>query len=447
MKKIITITTILVLSACVLPMARAKQESESNKTTASSDSTEDTSIKTEKTDEKPAEAMVHNHKAEPHAQHESHEQHESHAQYWQHWAGHQKSWANSDDFKQWQKDMQEWTGKMQQWAKEMAKMKADMKNGTAGSAPASVPGPMPAMPPMPVNAGAPVLPVVTPSMVPSTGSLPVPRSYGTTTGTAPILPGETASRSSGTATGTGPILPSETASTGRSARDVEVKKDKDGKYVATRQMQFVSKVKAGAPLVIRNNIGRIIVQPSKDGKCDVRAVIRGKAKTSNEARTKVEQVGMTVNSSENRYYIEPITRDGGEWDDLNVDLFVTVPAGIEPDIQTKMGRVELYDFEGKIKAVTDMGAIKAVNTTGDVDLLTRMGSIEFIAPKDLSAKVNIQTKMGSIKSDLPVEIDQSDMFRKSAQGTFGTGQGNIRINTDMGSISLKWNSPPPDSSS
>ena len=156
---------------------------------------------------------------------------------------------------------------------------------------------------------------------------------------------------------------------------------------------------------------------------------------------------MTVNSSENRYYIEPITSDGGEWDDLNVDLFVTVPAGIEPDIQTKMGRVELYDFEGKIKAVTDMGAIKAVNTTGDVDLLTRMGSIEFIAPKDLSAKVNIQTKMGSIKSDLPVEIDQSGMFRKSAQGTFGTGQGNIRINTDMGSISLKWNSPPPDSSS
>ena len=253
-------------------------------------------------------------------------------------------------------------------------------------------------------------------------------------------------RSTGTTTQIAPILPSETASTGRSARDIEIKKDKDGKYVATTQMQFVSKVKPGAPFVIRNNLGRIVLRPSKDGKCDVRAVIRGKAKTSDEARAKVEQVGMTVNSSEERYYLKPITRDGGEWNDLNVDLFVTVPPGIEPDLETRMGRVELYDFEGKIKVVTNMGAIKAVNTTGDLELLTKMGSIEFIAPKDLSAKLNIQTKMGSIKSDLPLEIDQSDMFRKSAQGTVGTGQGNIRMNTDMGSISLKWHSPPPDSS-
>jgi hypothetical protein len=272
---------------------------------------------------------------------------------------------------------------------------------------------------MPVNAVVPVLPVVGPSEVAPPVSLPVLRSSGTTNATAPMLP-------------------DETASTGRSAQDVEVKKDEDGKYIATRQMQFTSKVKPGAPLVIRNNIGRIVLHPSKDGKCDVTAVIQGKAGTSDEARAKVEQVGMTVNSSEERFYLKPITRDGGEWEDINVDLFITVPPGIEPDLQTNMGSVELYDFEGKIKAVTNMGAIKAVNTTGNVELLTKMGAIEFIAPKNLSAKFNIQNKMGSIESELPLEVQKLDMFKSNAEGTIGTGRDNIKMATDMGKISLKW---------
>lgn len=461
MKKLVAVTLALILLACVLPMTQAQQESASESSNAGPGLREDNPA--EGVEESQAEQaqsqkleqlqkamqalqaqlqqlelqkqkLEHEMHAISHAEHQAHQAHQvgehtahakiraqtEHLQQVQQWANAYEKWAESDEFKQWQKDVQ-------QWAHNLAKFQTSVLSGSGDPAPKPGPMPvMPTMPPMPANAVAPVLPVIgAPEVAPPSG-LPARRSTGTSTSTAPTLPGET-------------------ASTGKSARDVEVKKDKDGKYVATRQMQFVSKVKAGAPLVIRNNIGRIIVRPSKDGKCDVRAVIRGKAKTSNEARAKVEQVGMTVNSSEERYYLKPITRDGGEWDDLNVDLFVTVPPGIEPDLETRMGRVELYDFEGKIKTVTNMGAIKAVNTTGDLELFTKMGSIEFIAPKDLSAKFNIQTKMGSIKSDLPLEIDQSDMFRKGAKGTVGAGQGNIRMNTDMGSISLKWHSTPPDS--
>ncbi len=461
MKKLVAVTLALILLACVLPMAQAQQDSASESSNAGPALSEDNPA--EGVEESQAEQaqsqkleqlqkamqalqaqlqqlelqkqkLEHEMHTISHAEHQAHQAHQvgehtahaktraqtEHLQQMQQWAHAYVKWAESDEFKQWQKDIQ-------QWAQNLAKFQTSVLSGSGDPAPEPGPMPvMPTMPPMPINAVAPVFPVISAPEVAPPGGLPARRSTGMSTGTAPTLPGET-------------------ASTGRSAQDVEVKKDKDGKYVATRQMQFVSKVKAGAPFVIRNNIGRIIVRPSKDGKCGVRAVIRGKAKTSNEARAKVEQVGMTVNSSEERYYLKPITRDGGEWDDLNVDLFVTVPPGIEPDLETRMGTVELYDFDGKIKAVTNMGAIKAVNTTGDLELLTTMGSIEFIAPKDLSAKFNIQTKMGSIKSDLPLEIDQSDMFRKGAQGTIGAGQGNIRMNTDMGSISLKWHSPPPDS--
>jgi hypothetical protein len=74
-----------------------------------------------------------------------------------------------------------------------------------------------------------------------------------------------------------------------------------------------------------------------------------------------------------------------------------------------------------------------------------MGSIEFLAPRDLSAKFSIWAKMGSIKSDLPLVMGESGWFLKGPQATAGADeQANIRMTTDMGSISLKWHSPSQD---
>jgi hypothetical protein len=340
------------------------------------------------------------------------------AEHWQQWAKQMEKWAQgyeqwaeSDEFRQWQKEVEK-------WAQDLARFQASVLSNSGDPAPK--PRPMPVMPPMPAMP-APVAP------------RPV---ISSSTATSRV----SASSSSPART----LLTTGSATVGASSRDIKIEQDKNGKYVATTEMHFVSKVKPGAPFVVRNSTGRIVLRPSKDGKSNVRAVIRGKANTADGARAKAEQVSMHVNSSQERYFLRPITRDGAKWEGLNVDLFVTVPAGIESDLQTNMGSIELYDLEGKIKAVTNMGAIKAVNTTGDLELLTKMGSIEFGAPKDLSAKLSIQTKMGSIKSDLPLEIDQSDMFGKGAQGTVGTGQANMRMTTDMGSITLKWHSTPED---
>jgi len=237
-----------------------------------------------------------------------------------------------------------------------------------------------------------------------------------------------------------PVLPEVKIEHDTHDKHVVVHDDKDGKYVATKEMHFVSKVKPGIPFVIRNSLGNIILKPSKDGNCDVRAVIRAKAKTEADAQAMVEQVSMNVQSSDEKYYLKPVKPDDDQWKDLNVDLYITVPPGIQPDVQTNMGKIEIYNFQGNIKAVTNMGAIKAVNTTGDVELLTKMGAIEFIAPKNLSAKFNILNKMGSIESELPLEVKKIDMFKTSAEGTIGAGRDNITMATNMGKISLKWQS-------
>jgi beta-lactamase regulating signal transducer with metallopeptidase domain len=339
------------------------------------------------------------------------------------WATHYKTWADSDEFKQWQKDVQ-------LWAQDLARLKVKVQAGEPGSAPE--PGPMPVMPtlpsmPMPVAPAAPMPPdVVLPDVTDIVRNLPL-------VGGAAEIGWEAFN------------MPAEEIPLAKPGRDIEVKKDDSGKYVATTLMHFVAKAQSGKPFVVRNKLGSIILRPSKDGTCDVRARIRGTAKSPDQARAMVEAVGMKLDSSEKRYYLEPVRHDGGKWDNLSVDLQITVPPGVLPDVKTELGSVELRDLKGRIKAVTNLGGIKAVNTTGDIELVTNMGSIEFIAPKDLSAKLSVRTKMGSIKSDLPLEINKSGMFKKGAQGTIGAGQGNIRMSTDMGSIHLKWHSPPQNS--
>ena len=332
---------------------------------------------------------------------------------------HVHEWVNSEEFKQWQKAMD-------LWAKEQADMheKAKLSDGAHTSAHESYP--MPPMPPMPAEIAAPNV------VVPATPTPPAPP--------APVLsePRTVAVAAPAETAGPALVLPDVSGTEGKSTRNIVIKKDKDGKYEATTEMHFVSKVRPGCPFIVRNSLGNIILKPSKDGTCDVRAVIRGKAETAAKAQQKIEQVSMNLESTDKRYYLKPVKPDDDQWKDLNVDLHIAVPPGISPDVQTNLGKIDIYNLQSNIKAITNMGAIKAVNTTGDVELLTKMGAIEFIAPKNLSAKFNIQNKMGSIDSELPLQVKKLDMFRTNAEGTIGSGQANIKMATDMGGIILKW---------
>jgi hypothetical protein len=356
-----------------------------------------------------------------------------------------QEWVNSDEFKQWQKEMK-------QWAKDYADAHQKAKSTGDASISAPEPHPMPAMPPMPpmpVDTGTPNVATPAPPTPPTLPVLPLPVAP-----VSPQFPGEAPKIKSpqpkvpthdmpvvstpAEIVGASPVLPNAPGSKSKSTRNIDIKKDKDGKYLATTEMHFVSKVKPGSPFVVRNNLGNIILKPSKDGTCDVRAVIRAKAKTDAEARAMVEQVSMNVHSSDERYYLKPIKHDGGQWNNLSVDFHITVPPGVLPDVKTDLGNIEISNLKGNIKAVTDLGSIKVVNTIGDIDLATKLGDIEFIAPKNLSAKLQAQTKMGSIQSDLPLEVNKPDMFKRNAEGTIGTGQASIKMATDMGKISLKW---------
>lgn len=365
------------------------------------------------------------------------------------------NWVNSDQFKQWQKDMEQWSKEYAKAHKEYIEAHKEYTEGhkeyTEGhvqtesddhdhtSAPDHPMHVMPPMPPMP--AMPPMLAeILTPDVVAQAPmALPVtiaPAPPQPLTVVVPKVepPAEIAAPA--------PVLPNITGAQSGPTPSIKIEKDKDGKFNATKEMHFVAKVKPGIPLVVRNSLGNIILKPGKEDICDVRAVISGKDKNQAKARAMIEQVSMNLHSTDERYYLKPVKSDGGQWSNLSVDFYITVPTGILPDVKTDLGNIEISNLQGKIKAVTDLGAIKAVNTTGEIDLFTSMGNIEFVAPRDLSAKLMVQTKMGEIKSELPLEINRADMFKRTTEGTIGAGGSTIKMATDMGKINLKWQSSP-----
>jgi DUF4097 and DUF4098 domain-containing protein YvlB len=62
--------------------------------------------------------------------------------------------------------------------------------------------------------------------------------------------------------------------------------------------------------------------------------------------------------------------------------------------------------------------------------------VEFVAPPNFSAEVNVSTHNGSIKTDIPITV--TGKVRKGRlTGTIGTGEGKLHLETHNGSITIK----------
>ncbi len=365
----------------------------------------------------------------------------------QQWHKQIQLWQNSDEFKQWQEQMQQWQKKMHKWSQEHEEFNQNSEDETEHehlTMPTPTPT-MPEMPPMPSMPSLPTMPKMPPMPEDSIVSVEAVDSAGfkpnviVTPKSAPSVNVMPRVKSPDVKVVTPPSL---SQSERTKPQEVMIKKDEEDKYIATKEMEFITKVGAGIPLVVRNNVGNVILHPAKDENCVVKAVIRATAETAEQAKEMVEQVAMNNISSEERFYLKPVkTTDDDNWNNLNVDLYISVPSGVTPDISTGVGSIEITDLKGQIKAVADVGSIKAVNIIGEIQLTTQVGDIEFVADKDLSAKLQAITKVGSINSDFPLEINKINFTSSTAKGTIGSGENNVRLITEVGKIHIRKQSP------
>jgi DUF4097 and DUF4098 domain-containing protein YvlB len=130
------------------------------------------------------------------------------------------------------------------------------------------------------------------------------------------------------------------------------------------------------------------------------------------------------------------------------------------DLQTNSGTITVDGAKGKLKAHTDFGSIKIQNAQDvTLDLLTKSGSVEFIGslgtgphlvqsdfggidltlPSDSKLNVDLSTKFGKIKSDLPVTMTVNGTSESDGDqivGSINGGGEQFTAQTNSGSVTV-----------
>jgi DUF4097 and DUF4098 domain-containing protein YvlB len=111
------------------------------------------------------------------------------------------------------------------------------------------------------------------------------------------------------------------------------------------------------------------------------------------------------------------------------------------DTTTHNGRVTAESVSGMMKLQTHNGSVEAAYSKSaapvcDVSIVTHNGGIDFTAPPNLSAAVEVSTHNGTIDSDLSITAI-GEVSKRQLRGTVGGGQGKLHLETHNGSIKIR----------
>jgi hypothetical protein len=214
------------------------------------------------------------------------------------------------------------------------------------------------------------------------------------------------------------------------------------------QQEVVSRVERridfapGQLLDVKNEMGSILVRGSREPGCRLVVTIKGRAETMEEARRIVDQTELIIKPSQDGVYVTMTKLEKDNQQD-NANRVVTMEIVVPHDARLRLGQafgdIRLTGLNGSIRAVSNMGSIRTTEVRGRIDLESNMGAIDFIVPRDFSAKVQAKSQMGAIQSDVPLEFEKSDGFSmgSTASGVIGGGEGDVALKTNMGSIRIR----------
>jgi hypothetical protein len=212
-----------------------------------------------------------------------------------------------------------------------------------------------------------------------------------------------------------------------------------------------------AELDVETNVGSITVTGADVTDCDITAEITVKAKTKEEARKLAEEVKIEAETSGDKLTIKAKKPAALKKRSLAIDFKITAPKRLKLSCSTHVGTVKVSDIQGPIKANVNVGNIICEQVVADVELesnvgdvkvkyagsapgacnaeiTTNVGSIRFTGPPELSAQVDASTNVGSIKTAQAITI--VGKVGKSIEGKIGSGEGKIRLKTNVGSVEI-----------
>jgi hypothetical protein len=226
---------------------------------------------------------------------------------------------------------------------------------------------------------------------------------------------------------------------------------------------------SGTTVSLYNLNGDITVTPSTSGKVEIVGVKHGNKRYFDEITLEVVETsrGITVCSmfknldmecDDRGFHVHDHNRDR-DWDDLQIDIEVKLPKGMQIDAHNVSGNVSVVGAEGDVRARSVSGdvrmqqlrvsSIKAESVSGDVtvgiDALSGSGPLTFTSvsgnvtaelPKGIEADVTMRSVSGSLESDFPLTLN-GRVNRRSIEARIGRGGRELEVRTVSGDVRLR----------
>jgi hypothetical protein len=239
----------------------------------------------------------------------------------------------------------------------------------------------------------------------------------------------------------------------------------------------------GSKLVVRNEAGAVKISADDGTDCRIAGRVYVHAPHKREAREIGEQVQLAAEPNNGGVLVTikrpPMSQDHRF---VSVDLDILVPRKAHVDCETEFGRIALAGIEGNVKASTQFGSVTCDNMHGSLELETQFGrvvareivsdhlvassqkgsmditcaescpaeivadvssewgKIRFKAPPQYEGGVELESEFGSVKLDMPADVRGTILnttLHDKVSGTIGSGKGNLRLFTNLGSVRLR----------
>lgn len=231
-----------------------------------------------------------------------------------------------------------------------------------------------------------------------------------------------------------------------------------GKEKYKRTENLSAPIAAGGILDVETNVGSITVTGADVSTCDVTAKITAKAGTTEKARKLAEETKIKLEPAGDKLKVKVEKPPMADKDAIYVSFDITVPKQTALDLKTNVGELKVDNTTGPIEAATNVGKIICKEISGDIvlkanvgkvkveyaktappavnaDIVTDIGGIKFTAPAGLSATIYAAANIGSVQTTLPLTV--TGTLGKHTTGTIGTGEGKLRLKTNIGSIKIR----------
>jgi hypothetical protein len=198
-----------------------------------------------------------------------------------------------------------------------------------------------------------------------------------------------------------------------------------------RDFRWEGAVASGKWVKLQNINGDVEVMPATGDRVEITAIKRGRRGDPDDVRIEVKRYGTNDENvfvcaiwgdatCDERGYHSPRRRNRDRDDnDTEVEFTVRLPRGVNIELGTVNGSVDVRGVTGEVNASSVNGGVDAVSDGGPVTASTVNGSIRASMRTLGSGELEFSTVNGSITVELPDRID-ADLRMTTVNGTLSS---------------------------